>query len=224
MVGLVEHRDLDTRRATRHRARAGRSGGPGVATTRSTPRLERVDLLAVGRAAEDAATASGRAPGRAGASASATCIASSRVGTSTRARGALRLRVAPAGASRASIGRPKPASCRSRSGARPSTSRPASASGRARGLDRRTAPSMPRVLSAVTSASGRPSSAKVTIGRRRLRHREVEQPLRARRRPRPSARAIGWICWRRGWGDGARTDDRAWRRAGGPADAAGRGG
>ena len=66
-----------------------------------------------------------------GASASATCRASSRVGTRTRPRGASsrRCRVA---ASRASRGRPKASVLPDPVWARPSTSRPASASGRAR--------------------------------------------------------------------------------------------
>ena len=63
---------------------------PGVATRTSTPRSQRVDLAVVGHAADGGLQRTGRATGRAGVSASATCMASSRVGTRISALGLVR--------------------------------------------------------------------------------------------------------------------------------------
>ena len=95
-----------------------------------------------------------------GASTSATCWASSRVGTRTRPRGAFSRRgPARRRAGSAAAGRRR-ASCRSRSGPRPSTSRPASASGSARAWIANGSRMSP-AASARTSRGSRPSSAKV---------------------------------------------------------------
>ena len=156
--------ETSTPDSTRQRRSSRSINRPGVATTRSTPRFNASICLPYGappntqQSFRPSASPSGR-------SASATCMASSRVGTSTRARGAFDIRIEPDVARRASIGRPKAIVLPPPVWARPSTSRPANASGIAcdwiaNGF------SMPRLLSAITSAFGRPSSAKRAIGSR----------------------------------------------------------
>ena len=159
VVGLVEHGDLDAVQRAGAPLAGGPSSRPGVATTTSTPRASACDLAAHGRTAVD-----GEHPqaerSASGASASATCWASSRVGDEHE-----RARVRPArarcrSASRASSGRPKASVLPEPVWARPRTSRPARASGSVRdwisnGLV------MPISASRVTTTSGRPRSFEV---------------------------------------------------------------
>ena len=150
---------ISTPESTRQRRSSRSIRRPGVATTMSTPRVSASICLPYGappkmqHSLRPSASPSGRI-------ASATCIASSRVGTSTRPRGAFDIRFDPDVASLASIGRPKAIVLPPPVWARPSTSRPARASGMARDWIANGA-SMPRLLSAKTSDLGRPSSAKV---------------------------------------------------------------
>ena len=89
VVGLVEHGDLDVVEGAAPCARCRSTSRPGVATTMSTPRCRARDLAADRRAAEDGRRRARRAAWPSGARASATCWASSRVGTRTRPRGAV---------------------------------------------------------------------------------------------------------------------------------------
>ncbi len=132
---------------------------PGVATTTSTPRASCSICRPIGAPPYTVVT---RTPSRrpSGASTSATWRASSRVGTRTSPRGALGWRGPAAWASRASRGRPKARVLPEPVSARPSTSRPASASGSARAWMAKGAV-MPCSPSAATSGPGRPSSANV---------------------------------------------------------------
>ncbi|PSK57560.1 hypothetical protein B0E53_07003 [Micromonospora sp. MH33] len=130
---------------------------PGVATTISTPRRS----ASICRSYGTPPTAVFRKMPTAlpsGTSASLTCMASSRVGTRTRARGCsgrARLR----SASRAITGRPKARVLPEPVWPRPSTSWPARASGRvARWISNGVV--MPCRASASTSCRGRPSAAK----------------------------------------------------------------
>ena len=129
---------------------------PGVATTMSTPRS---NALSCGPYGMPPATRVRLSPWirASGASTSATCIASSRVGTSTRAR------AQPEGAFEPDrvviIGSPKPSVLPDPVCPRPSTSRPASASGMvAAWIGNGWV--MPPACRAETRALGTPSSAK----------------------------------------------------------------
>ena len=104
--------------------------------------------------------------------------ASSRVGTRTRPRGDRSARSPTVSARRASIGRPKPRVLPEPVWARPRTSRPARASGRVRDWIAKGA-TIPRRVSAVTSAAGKPELGEGQIGggrrsRKRCRQREIE--------------------------------------------------
>ena len=86
-VGLVEHDDLDRASRSSSFSFSRSISRSGVATTTSTPILQRVDLLVPRGAAVDGQHACVRTRCATGASTSDTCSASSRVGTSTSAVG-----------------------------------------------------------------------------------------------------------------------------------------
>src|SRR5450830_264077 len=131
---------------------------PGVATTRCTLPCNAEIWWDIERPPATSLSLSWRLCAS-GSRASCTCMASSRVGTSTRASGRRDL-AGPASASRASIGRPKARVFPDPVRARASTSRPARASGIvsiwiANGVV------IPVRASAAVSGFGRPSSAKL---------------------------------------------------------------
>ena len=148
-------------RLARAGGRSGRSSRPGVATTMSTPRRSAVDLPADRR--HRRTTVVTRRPSRGRAAPARRRPAGPAPGWAPGPGRAARAAPAPAGrlASRASIGRPKARVLPEPVCARPSTSRPASASGRARAWMANGCGRCPARASAVTSGPGSPSSAKV---------------------------------------------------------------
>ncbi len=137
---------------------------PGVATTTSTPRFSASICLPYEAPPNTQASLSA-SDSPSGRSSSATWVASSRVGTNTRARGAFGVRlepddVEPDDARRASIGKPNASVLPPPVCARPSTSRPARTSGIARAWIANGA-SMPFFDSASTSGFGKPSAVNV---------------------------------------------------------------
>ena len=129
------------------------SSRPGVATTMSTPR-SRVAIWRPSGAPPNTATVLTPSAWPSGSSASRTCTASSRVGTSTRPRGVRGAGLRPA--SRVIIGRPKARVLPEPVWARPSTSRPARQSASVAAWIGN-AVRMSRRSRAVTSSCGRPS-------------------------------------------------------------------
>ena len=132
---------------------------PGVATTMSTPSRSRPICRGYGTPPYTVVTLT-PTDRPSGVSTSATCWASSRVGTSTRPRGAWpTARPGPPDpASRASMGSPNASVLPEPVCARPSTSRPSIASGSARAWIANGSLIF-RAASALISRSGRPSSA-----------------------------------------------------------------
>ncbi len=87
LVGLVEHDARGRAPRSRWPCLARSSSRPGVPTTTSTPRVQRLDLRLVGPAAVDGERRGRRASCRPASRSPATCTASSRVGTTTSACG-----------------------------------------------------------------------------------------------------------------------------------------
>src|SRR4051812_2751057 len=132
---------------------------PGVATSTSTPRVRASICRPYAAPPTTVAT---RCPSAwaSGVRTAATCCASSRVGTSTRARGAYGVRRVVEACRRLTIGSANASVLPDPVRARPRTSRPARASGSTRVWMAKGA-STPVRARAVTSGAGRPSSAKV---------------------------------------------------------------
>ena len=153
---------------------------PGVATTMSTPSLERLDLLVHVGAAVDGEHACGRRASASGASSSCTCTASSRVGTSTSARGrfgSARLEPLEDRAAR------RRASCPSRSWPCRTRRGPASASGMVMAWIGK-AVSMPRSRRTATRSGDTPSASNVVA--HLVRYRSI---ARANHRAEPCRRS-----------------------------------